>query len=99
MHLRLAATGTLVGLGLVVAWMGQRADAAAQARPRLCCTRPAAANTVTIRLAPGNSPLGRKVLARSRIVVSEGGKTLLSRASPGHGVGRVPVAPGTQNHV
>jgi peptidoglycan/xylan/chitin deacetylase (PgdA/CDA1 family) len=99
MHVRLAAAGTLVGLGLVVAWMGQRADAAAQARPRVAWTLSAAANTVTIRLAPGNSPLGRKVLARSRIVVSEGGKTLLSRASPGHGVVRVPVPPGTQTQL
>jgi peptidoglycan/xylan/chitin deacetylase (PgdA/CDA1 family) len=98
-HVRLAAAGTLVGLGLVVAWIGQRADAAAQARPSVAWTLSAASNTVTIRLAPGSSPLGRKVLARSRIVVSEGGKTLLTRASPGRGVVRVPVPPGTQTQL
>lgn len=93
MHVRLAAAGTLVGLGLVVAWMGQRADASSQATPRIAWTLSAASNTVTIRLAPGSGPLGGKILARSRIVVSEGGKT---RAAPGRGVVRLPVPPGTQ---
>src|SRR5260370_14234639 len=91
--LLLAAAGTLVGLGLVVAWMGQRADAAAQARPRVAWTLSAASNTVTIRLAPGSGPLGRAGLARSRIVVSGGGKSRLSRAAPGRGMVRVPVPP------
>jgi peptidoglycan/xylan/chitin deacetylase (PgdA/CDA1 family) len=95
-HVRLAAAGTLVGLGLVVAWIGQRADAAAQARPQVVWTLSAASNTVTIRLASGTGPRGRDVLARSRLVVSEGGKTQLSRAAPGGGVVRVPVPPGTQ---
>src|SRR5262245_50075313 len=101
MHGRfLAAAGTLVGLGLVVAWMGQRADAAAQARPTVAWTLSAAANTVTIRLAPGSGPLGREVLARSRFVVSEGGgKGRLSRAAPGRGMVRVPVPPGTQTQL
>jgi peptidoglycan/xylan/chitin deacetylase (PgdA/CDA1 family) len=98
-HVRLAAAGTLVGLGLVVAWMGQRADAAAQATPRVAWTLSTASNTVTIRLAPGSSPLGRKVLAHSRVLVSEGGKTLLNRAAPGRGVIRVPVPPGTQTQL
>jgi peptidoglycan/xylan/chitin deacetylase (PgdA/CDA1 family) len=97
--LLLAAAGTLVGLGLVVAWMGQRADAAAQARPRVAWTLSAASNTVTIRLAPGSGPLGREVLARSRIVVSGGGKSRLSRAAPGRGMVRVPVPPGTQTQL
>jgi peptidoglycan/xylan/chitin deacetylase (PgdA/CDA1 family) len=99
MQVRLAAAGTLVGLGLVVAWMGQRADASAQARPRVAWRLSAASNTVTIRLAPGSSPQGANVLARSRIVVSEGGKTQLSRAAPGRGVVRVPVPPGTQTQL
>src|SRR5215813_1723208 len=98
MHGRfLAAAGTLVGLGL--AWMGQRADAAAQARPRVAWTLSAASNTVTIRLAPGSGAVGREVLARSRFVVSEGGKSRLSRAVPGRGVVRVPVPPGTQTQL
>jgi peptidoglycan/xylan/chitin deacetylase (PgdA/CDA1 family) len=99
MHVRLAAAGTLVGLGLVVAWMGQRADAAAQATPRVAWTLSAASNTVTIRLAPGTSPSGRNVLAHSRIVVSEGGRTWLSGAASGRGVIRVPVPPGTQTQL
>jgi len=100
MHVRLAAAGTLVGLGLVVAWMGQRADAAAQARPAVEWTLSAASNTVTIRLAPGSGPLGREVLARSRFVVSEGGgKSRLSQAAPGRGIVRVPVRPGAQTQL
>src|SRR6516165_2692572 len=99
MHVRLAAAGTLVGLGLVVAWMGQRADAASQARPTVAWTLSAATNTVIIRLAPGSSPTGHEVLARSRIVVSEDGKIQLSRAAPGRGGVRVPVPPGTQTQL
>jgi peptidoglycan/xylan/chitin deacetylase (PgdA/CDA1 family) len=99
MHVRLAAAGTLVGLGLVVAWVGQRADAAAQARPRVTWTLSAAANTVTIRLAPGSGALGREVLARSRIVVSEDGKSGLSKAAPGRGMVRLPVPPGTRTQL
>jgi peptidoglycan/xylan/chitin deacetylase (PgdA/CDA1 family) len=99
MHVRLAAAGTLVGLGLVVAWMGQRADASAQATPRVTWTLSAASNTVTIRLAPGSSPQGRNVLARSRIVVSEDGKAQLNRAAPGRGMVRLPVPPGTQTQL
>src|SRR5262249_45167232 len=99
MHVRLAAAGTLVGLGLVVAWIGQRADAAAQARPRVAWTLSAASTPVPIRRAPGSSPLGRQVLARSRIVVSEGGKPLLSRASLSRGGVRLPVPPGTQTQL
>ena len=99
MHVRLAAAGTLVVLGLVVAWMGQRADAASQARPRVVWTLSAASNTVTIRLAPGSGALGREVLARSRIVVSEDGKSRPSKAAPGRGMVRVPVPPGTRTQL
>ena len=99
MHVRLAAAGTLVVLGLVVAWMGQRADAASQARPRVVWTLSAASNTVTIRLAPGSGALGREVLARSRIVVSEDGTSRLSKAAPGRGTVRVPVPPGTRTQL
>ena len=99
MHVRLAAAGTLVVLGLVVAWMGQRADAASQARPRVVWTLSAASNTVTIRLAPGSGALGREVLARSRIVVSEDGKSRPGTAAPGRGMVRVPVPPGTRTQL
>ena len=98
-HVRLAAAGTLVVLGLAVAWMGQRADAASQARPRVAWTLSAASNTVTIRLAPGSGTLGREVLARSRIVVSEDGTSRLSKAAPGRGMVRVPVPPGTRTQL
>lgn len=99
MHVRLAAAGTLIVLGLAVAWMGQRADASSQATPKVTWTLSAASNTVTIRLAPGSGPLGGKVLARSRLVVSEDGKTRLSGAAPGRGVVRMPVPPGTQTEL
>ena len=99
MHVRLAAAGTLVVLGLVVAWMGQRADAASQARPRVAWTLSAASNTVTIRLAPGSGALGRDVLARSRIVVSEDGKSRPSKAAPGRGMVRVPGGTGTRTQL
>jgi peptidoglycan/xylan/chitin deacetylase (PgdA/CDA1 family) len=98
-RLLLAAAGTLVGLGLAVAWMGQRADAVAQTRPRIVWTLSPAANTVTIRLTPGSGVTGRGVLARSRIVVSEGGKSRLRKAAPGRGTVRVPVPPGTQTQL
>jgi len=97
--LLLAAAGTLVGLGLVVAWMGQRADAAARARPAVAWTLSAASNTVTIRLTPGSGPLGREILARSRIVVSEDGKSRLNKGAPGRGMVRVPVPPGVRTQL
>jgi peptidoglycan/xylan/chitin deacetylase (PgdA/CDA1 family) len=43
--------------------------------------------------------LGREILARSRLVVSEGGKNRLSRAAPGRGIVRVPVPPGTRTEL
>ena len=93
----LATAGTLIGLGLVVAWLGQRADAQSQARPQVTWTLSAASNTVTIRLTPGSGPSGRQLLARSHLVVTESGNSHLRRA--GHGTVRVPVPPGAQTQL
>ena len=57
----LAAAGTLIAVGLAVAWLGQRADAQARAMPGVTWTLSPAANTVTIRLTPGSGPSGRQL--------------------------------------
>jgi peptidoglycan/xylan/chitin deacetylase (PgdA/CDA1 family) len=95
----LAAAGALIGVGLVVAWLGQRADAQAQASPVVTWTLSTAANTVTIRLTPGSGPESRQLLARSRMVVTETGKRHLRRTAPGRGTVRVPVPPGTRTEL
>jgi peptidoglycan/xylan/chitin deacetylase (PgdA/CDA1 family) len=79
--------------------MGQRADAVARTTPRIVWTLSPASNTVTIRLTPGSGVTGRGVLARSRMVVSERGKSRLRKAAPGRGVVRVSVPPGTQTQL
>ena len=95
----LAAAGTLVGVGLVVAWMGQRAEAVAQARPGVTYSVSAAANTVTVRLTPGSGPSAGHIMASSRIVVSEAGKRHRWRAAPGRGMVRAPVPPGRRTQI
>jgi peptidoglycan/xylan/chitin deacetylase (PgdA/CDA1 family) len=95
----LAAAGVLVVVGLIVAWMGQRAEAMAQARPGIRWSVSPAANKVTIRLAPGSGPSAARIAAGSRIVVSESGRNHRWRASPGHGMVRVPVPPGRRTQV
>ena len=95
----LAAAGTLIAVGLAVAWLGQRADAQARAMPGVTWTLSPAANTVTIRLTPGSGPSGRQLLARSRMVVTETGTTHLRWAAPGQGLVRAPVPPGTQTQL
>ena len=97
--LLLAAAGTLAGMGLIVAWMGQRAEAAAHARPGLTWSVSAASNTVTIRLTPGSGSTASDVMARSRIVVSEQGEEHRWRAAPGRGKLRVPAPPGRQTQL
>ena len=79
----LAAAGALVAVGLVVAWLGQRAEAAARARPGITWSVSAASNKVTIRLTPGSGPSARNIAAGSRIVVSESGRKHRWRAAPG----------------
>jgi peptidoglycan/xylan/chitin deacetylase (PgdA/CDA1 family) len=95
----LAAAGALVGVGLIVAWLGQRAEAAAQARPGITWSASAAANKVTIRLTPGSGPSAGHLVADSRIVVSESGKKHRWRAAPGRGMVRVPVPPGRRTQI
>lgn len=95
----LAAAGALVAVGLVVAWLGQRAAAAAQARPRVTWSLSRASNKLTIRLSPGGGPSAGSVVARSSIVVSESGKRRLWRAAPGRGKVRVPLPPGRRTRI
>jgi hypothetical protein len=75
-------TAVLV-LGLVVAWVGQRAAVVVPARPGLLWAFSPTSNTVTIWLRPGNGPGGRRVLAGSHLTVSEGGSGHLSRQFAG----------------
>ena len=95
----LAAAGALVVVGLIVAWLGQRAEAVAQARPGIRWSVSAAANKVTIRLTPGSGPSAGHIVAGSRIVVSESGKKHEWRAAPGRGMIRVPVPPGRRTQI
>ena len=95
----LAAAGALVVVGLIVAWLGQRAEAAARARPGITWSVSAAANKVTIRLASGSGPSAGHVAAGSRIVVSENGRKHRWRAAPGRGMVRVPVPPGRRTQI
>lgn len=95
----LAATGALVGVGLIVAWMGQRAEAMARARPGITWSESAASNKVTIRLTAGNGPSAGHIVAGSRIVVSESGRKHKWRAAAGRAMVRVPVPPGKRTQV
>jgi peptidoglycan/xylan/chitin deacetylase (PgdA/CDA1 family) len=94
-----AAAGALVMVGLIVAWLGQRAEAAARARPGITWSVSAAANKVTIRLTPGSGASASHIVAGSRIVVSESGRKHEWRAAPGRGMVRVPVPPGRRTQV
>ena len=88
------AAGGLVLVGLVVAWMGQRAEAVASDQPGVVWRFSPGSNTVAIRLTPGSGPLGRQVLAHSHLVVTETGKQHLTRTSPDGRPARIPVPPG-----
>jgi peptidoglycan/xylan/chitin deacetylase (PgdA/CDA1 family) len=95
----LLMAGMLVLVGLVAAWLGQRATAQALSRPRIAWALSPASNTVTIRLIPGAGPSGRQVVAESRLVVSEGGTRHLRRTSPDGGKARIPVPPGQRTRL
>jgi len=95
----LAVAGALVAVGLIVAWMGQRADAAARARPGITWSVSAASNKVTIRLTPGSGPSSGHIVAGSRIVASVSGRKHKWRAAPGRGMVRVPVPPGGRTQI
>jgi peptidoglycan/xylan/chitin deacetylase (PgdA/CDA1 family) len=84
----------LVVAGLMVAWIGQNAEAVASGQPTVAWRLSPASNTVTVRLAAGVGPLGRRVLAQSRLTVTEAGKHPVS-APPGGKV-RIAVTPGGQ---
>jgi peptidoglycan/xylan/chitin deacetylase (PgdA/CDA1 family) len=95
----LVATGGLVLVGLVVAWVGQRAEAVALARPGVTWTLSPASNTVTIRLVSGTGASSRRVLAHSHVTVSEEGDRHVWRSSPDGGKVRVPVPPGRRTQL
>ena len=88
----LAVTGILI---LVTASVARIANVGASAvSPQLAWTLSPASNTVTIRLTAASGPSGRRIPARSRLVVSEDGQR--TRQSPDGGTVRIPVPPGEQ---
>ena len=90
----LVVAALLVVAGLMVAWIGQNAEAVSSGQPTVAWRLSPASNTVTVRLAAGVGPLGRRVLAQSRLTVTEAGKHPVS-APPGGKV-RIAVTPGGQ---
>jgi peptidoglycan/xylan/chitin deacetylase (PgdA/CDA1 family) len=91
--------GALVLVGLVVAWLGQRADAAAVAAPGVTWAVHPASNTVMVRLVPGSGPASRQILARSRLSVSGGRIVSLRRRSADGAVARVAVPAGQRTQL
>ncbi|HTT51083.1 MAG TPA: polysaccharide deacetylase family protein [Streptosporangiaceae bacterium] len=87
------AAAVLIIVGLMVAWVGQNAAAALSGAPGVAWALSPASNTVLIRLTPGAGPSGRRILARSHLVVSGTGTP---RPSPAGRQVRVPVGPGTR---
>jgi peptidoglycan/xylan/chitin deacetylase (PgdA/CDA1 family) len=90
-------TGVLILVGEVVAWAGQ--PGAAVALPKVTWALFPASNTVTVRLAAGGGPLGRQILTRSHLVVSEDRPGHLKRQSADGGVVRMPVPPGRRTRL
>ena len=86
-----ALTGVLVAAGLIVAWVGQRAEGLTSARPAVAWALDPASNTVTIRLRPGGGPSSRRILSRSHLTVSEAGDGKQWTQSPGGSPVGVPV--------
>jgi peptidoglycan/xylan/chitin deacetylase (PgdA/CDA1 family) len=95
----IAVAAALVVVGLIVAWMGQRADAVASGQPRVTWHLSPASNTVTVRLTPGQGAQGRQVLAHSKLTVTEPGTTHLRGADPDGQTVRVAVPPGQQTQL
>ena len=95
----LAAAGALVLVGLAVAWLGQRAEAAASAKPSVVWALSPASNTVTVRLTAGSGPAARQVLARSRLRVAETGPKDPDKSPAGAGKVRVRVPPGRRTEL
>jgi peptidoglycan/xylan/chitin deacetylase (PgdA/CDA1 family) len=87
------ASVVLIFIGLGVAWIGQGAAAAMLGTPGVAWALSPASNTVAIRLTPGSGPEGRRVLARSHLVVTGAGP---ARQSPDGAPVRVAVAPGAR---
>jgi len=85
------ATVALILIGLVVAWVGQGAAAAASGDPVVAWALSPASNTVTVRLTPGGGPYAPGILARSHLVVSGAGHTV---HAPAGAPAQLPVTPG-----
>ena len=90
----LVVAALLVVAGLMVAWIGQNAEAVASGQPTVAWRLSPASNTVMVQLAAGVGPLGRRVLAQSRLTVTEAGKHPVS--APSGGKVRIAVTPGGQ---
>jgi peptidoglycan/xylan/chitin deacetylase (PgdA/CDA1 family) len=84
----------LVLLGLAVAWVGQRAAARMSTRPTVAWAVSRSLTAVTVRLTPGQGPLGRQILARSHFTVSESSGGQLHKQARGGGAVRIPLPPG-----
>ena len=91
--------GALVMVGLAVAWLGQRADAAAVAAPGVTWAVHPGSNTVTVALVPGGGPASRQILAHSRLAVSGGRIVFLRRRSADGAVARVAVPAGQRTQL
>lgn len=89
----------LVLAGEAVAWIGRAADAAAATAPRATWSFSPASNTVTVRLTAAGAPVGRGLLARSRLAVAEPGSHQPARRARGRGVVRMPVPAGRQSRL
>jgi peptidoglycan/xylan/chitin deacetylase (PgdA/CDA1 family) len=93
-----AVAGILI---LVVAGVARaaRPAAAVAASPGLAWRFSPAANTVTVRLTPGDGPSSRQILARSYLTVINEGNGRPSRRSGAGRMVQVPVPPGRQTRL
>jgi peptidoglycan/xylan/chitin deacetylase (PgdA/CDA1 family) len=92
-----AVAAVLVVIGLIAAWIGQRAGAGASGQPKVAWKLSPASNTVTIRLTPGSGPSARQVLGHSQVVVAQDGKLRPVKGPLGGGKVQIAVPPGQQS--
>ncbi len=97
---RITAWAVAGALVLVTACVARIAHLGAVAvSPGVAWTLSAASNTVTVRLTPAGGASGHRILASSRLVVSEDDDRQLTRQSPDGTTVRVPVPPGRQTRL
>ena len=100
LRLALAVFAALTTLSLLVGGVARLAHAATPPAPlAVTWSLSHASNTMTVRLAPDGGPFSRRVLARSRMTVSETGVGHLIRRSAHGSEIRIPVPPGRQTRV